>query len=203
MCFTTQLTSDITKLAIRFNTNTKHSFEYEPPGIAVGFSFPNAPVITNKDPSIIQIFSWGLIPGWAKDLSLRKNTLNARIETLAEKPSFRSYIDHRCLVLVDGFYEWKWLDAKGKQKQKYLMTAMDTEPYALGGLWNIWTNPLTGQTIENFTIVTMEANEQMAEIHNSKKRMPVVLGRDNEKNWLQGEPLDAFHRCPELQVTAV
>jgi putative SOS response-associated peptidase YedK len=62
------------------------------------------------------LYSWGLIPNWAKDDSIRKNTLNAKIETIHEKPSFRDVIQHRCLVLIDGFYEWKWLDEKGKHK---------------------------------------------------------------------------------------
>jgi putative SOS response-associated peptidase YedK len=92
----------------------------------------------------------------------------------------------RCLVLADGFYEWKWLDPKGKSKQKYLLTLPDNKAFAFAGLWNTWTNRNTGETLNTYTIITTAANELMSEIHNTKKRMPVILNPEAEKNWLDG-----------------
>lgn len=92
-----------------------------------------------------------------------------------EKPSFKDSINKRCLVIVDGFYEWQWLDKVGKSKQKYLITHKQDEPFAFAGLYNDWLNPATGDIRRTYTIVTTEANELMAEIHNNKKRMPVSL----------------------------
>jgi putative SOS response-associated peptidase YedK len=135
----------------------------------------------------IHLSHWGLIPHWAKDKELRKNTLNARIETIEEKPSFRSYVKNRCLVLIDGFYEYQWQDTKGKVKKPFLMTMPDGEPFALGGLFSHWTDKTSGDMLSTFTILTMDANEQMAEIHNTKKRMPLILRRDTEMDWLEGK----------------
>ncbi|MDH4261436.1 MAG: SOS response-associated peptidase [Spirochaetia bacterium] len=154
-----------------------------------GFQHPLTPVITNLDVHKIELYRWGLIPHWAKDDSIKKNTLNARSETLSEKPSFRSYIHQRCMVLVDGFFEWQWLDEKGKQKQKYLLALPKHEAFALAGLWSQWLNKATGETQNTYTILTMEANELLSKIHNSKKRMPMVLSPENEKEWLSGKTI--------------
>lgn len=132
---------------------------------------------------------WGLIPFWAKDNSIRKNTLNARFETLREKASFRSSLNNRCLVLSDGFYEWQWLDEKGKKKQKYLITRPNEEAFAFAGLYNDWIDKSTGEIVKTYTIITTKANELMANIHNTKKRMPFILSPEIEEAWLMGEEL--------------
>src|SRR5690606_32848026 len=106
----------VMQLENRFKARFSNPDEYYPT-IYNGFQHPKTPVITNADGHSIQMYNWGLIPYWAKDNSIRKNTLNARCETLSEKASFRSSMNNRCLVLSDGFYEWEWLDPKGKQKQ--------------------------------------------------------------------------------------
>ena len=149
-----------------------------------GFTHPKTSVITAQEPLKIQAYYWGLLPSWTDDISFRKNTLNAKIESIKEKPSFRDSISQRCLVLVDGFYEWQWLDSKGKSKQKYLISKPNGEVFALAGLWNAWTDKKTGETINTYTILTTEANELMSIIHNSKKRMPMVLSSEEEKVWL-------------------
>jgi putative SOS response-associated peptidase YedK len=87
--------------------------------------------------------------------------------------------------LLDGFYEWQWLDPKGKAKQQYLITRKDGEPFALAGLWSQWVNP-AGSTVNSYTIITTEARGIMREIHNSKLRMPVILQPDCERDWLAG-----------------
>jgi putative SOS response-associated peptidase YedK len=184
MCYYTKQAIAAEILEAQFKANFVEKASYKPNDQFNGFAFPQTPVITNQDGNTIQLFNWGLLPFWAKDSSFRKNTLNAKIETLSEKPSFRSSLDQRCLVLVDGFYEWKWLDDKGKTKQKYLITMPDAQPFALAGLWSVWTNKISGEVINTYTIVTTQANELMSEIHNTKKRMPMVLTAEEEQIWL-------------------
>ena len=117
----------------------------------------------------------------AKDTNIRKSTLNARLETIDQKPSFKPSLSKRCLVLADGFFERKWLDPKGKSKQKYLLTLPGEEAFAFAGLWNAWTNKSTEEVLNTYTIITTAANELMSEIHNTKKRMPVILNPETEK----------------------
>lgn len=93
-------------------------------------------------------------------------------------------------MLADGFYEWQWLDEKGKQKQKYELVLPGEEAFAFAGLYSDWANPATGETLHTFTILTTAANELLSKIHNSKKRMPVVLSAEGEAAWLDGrDPL--------------
>lgn len=191
MCFYTKQTKTATELKNRFKANFKQEHEYQPFGMVSGFAHPRVPVITHAAPHDIQLFTWGLLPSWAKDRSLQKNTLNARIETIAEKPSFRGYVNNRCLVLIDGFFEWQWLDEKGKQKQKYELSMQGHEAFALAGLWNEWIDKETGEVVPTFTILTTEATGIMAEIHNSKKRMPVMLPAEQEQTWIERGHFDS------------
>jgi putative SOS response-associated peptidase YedK len=189
MCFYFRMSKTAQELQHRFNATLKTKQLQRNDNAIVNynaFQFPATPVITNKDKHEIQFFQWGLIPAWAKNDDIRKHTLNARIETIHEKPSFKHSVKQQCLILADGFYEWQWLDEKGKQKQKYLITVEDNDAFAFAGLWNAWTNPLTGELINTYTILTTEANALMSEIHNSKKRMPFILSKNNEANWLNG-----------------
>lgn len=155
-----------------------------------GFSFPNTAVIKNDSPDIIDFFQWGLIPHWAKDTTIQKNTLNARIETIREKPSFRDCVNQRCIIPADGFYEWQWLDEKGKQKQKYLIHLPEDKLFGFAGLWSKWTDRTTGAILNTYTILTTDANPLLAEIHNSKKRMPVILHPDSKTDWLLDAKLE-------------
>lgn len=188
MCFHSKQSKSAQELKQRFKANFKDEHLFQP-AVYNGFQHPKTPIITNKQPSEIQLFNWGLITFWAKDDSMKKNTLNARIETINEKPSFRSSVTNRCLVLADGFYEWQWLDEKGKQKQKYELALPDNTPFAFAGLYSEWVDKSTGEIINTYTILTTEANELMSKIHNTKKRMPVILSADNELNWLNGHDL--------------
>ncbi len=170
-----------------------------------GFSFPETPIILDENPDEAILGNWGLIPVWAKNRDMQKSTLNARIDSLTEKPSFKHSVSNRCLVLVKGFYEWKWLDGKGKNKEKYFIQLDNgDEPFALGGIYNIWKDFETEETLTSFSIVTSNANELMAEIHNSKDRMPLVLNKKAEKAWLSERSVDNFafpHYSPELIAT--
>lgn len=186
MCFHSQQTSDAQKLKNRFKAEIKKSDEGQIKGIFNGFDHPRTPIILNSEPTLIQCVEWGLMPFWAKDRNLQDSTLNAKIETLQEKPSFKNILHRKCLVIVDGFFEWKWLDEKGKNKEKHLITMPDNEPFALAGLWSEWKDS-TGETLKTYTIITTEAKGIMREIHNSKLRMPVVLKPEIENDWLLGK----------------
>ena len=204
MCFYSRQTKKAIELINRYNARIVNELQLEMANEYNGFAFPKTPVITNRDKSIIEHLQWGLIPFWAKNDSIRQYTLNARIETLSEKPSFRESIKNRCLVIADGFYEWQWLDAKGKNKQKYLITLPDDELFSFAGLWSHWVNKETGEVVKSYTIVTTEANPLMSEIHNSKKRMPVILSRENESEWINGQAImDFAHPKVELVAKAI
>lgn len=165
-----------------------------------GFTFPKTPVIIDENPEIITHYHWGLIPSWAKDESIRQYTLNAKIETVKEKPSFKNSVNKRCLVLADGFYEWKWLDKQGRKKEKYLIKKPDNDAFAYAGLWSEWVDTETGEIIKTYTILTTEANKLMAEIHNHKKRMPIILKQEDEKNWLNHAEIEEFAFPYEIEL---
>lgn len=188
MCFFSKISKTAQEIENRFNAKFENYQDFKP-SFYNGFQFPYTPVITNIEQDKIKLFQWGLIPSWAKDDSIKKFTLNAKIETLNEKPSFKNSLNKRCLVISDGFFEWQWLDEKGKQKQRYLLTLPNKELFAFAGLWSEWTNKQNGEKIYSYTIITTEANELMSKIHNSKKRMPVILDFNHEKNWLNGNEL--------------
>lgn len=126
----------------------------------------------------LQLFRWGLIPSWAKDASIGSRLINARSETVSEKPSFRAAFRHRrCLVIADGFYEWQRQERK---KQPYYFLRQDKKPFGFAGLWENWQSP-DGEVIKTCTILTTEANELMRSIHD---RMPVILEAKNYDLWL-------------------
>lgn len=126
----------------------------------------------------LQMLRWGLIPSWAKDLSIGAKLINARAETVSEKPSFKSALkQRRCLIVADGFYEWQRQDGK---KQPYYFRLESGQPFAFAGLWEQWKSP-DGQTINSCTILTTEANDLLRSIHD---RMPVILDSKNYELWL-------------------
>lgn len=188
MCYNTKQTRTASALEARFKAKLKDSTKQIRSDRFIGFSFPETPVIASDKPSDISLFQWGLVPAWSKDIDIRKFTLNAKIETLDEKPAYRDVVQQRCLVLVDGFYEWQWLDNVGKRKKQFELSHENDEPFAMAGIWSQWTNPTNGQKLNSYSIVTTEADLFMAEIHNSKKRMPVTLNRELEMEWLNGKP---------------
>jgi putative SOS response-associated peptidase YedK len=185
MCFHTKQTKTAQELKHRFKALFEEEELYEATEVFNGFTYSPSPIITHQSIDQIQLFNWGLIPHWAKDNSIRQYTLNAQIETLSEKPSYKNVIQNRCLILIDGFYEWQWMDVKGKIKQKHLLHQPNNDAFALGGLWSECM--LNGEIQKTYTIVTTPANELMSEIHNIKKRMPLILNETLSSLWLQGE----------------
>jgi putative SOS response-associated peptidase YedK len=134
-------------------------------------------VISNETPETLSFFRWGLIPFWAKDPSIGYRMINAKAETIREKPSFRNaFRSRRCLVLSDGFYEWK----KNGEKIPYRILVNNGEPFAMAGVWEKWNSP-EGDTVHSFSIITTEPNTLMEKIHD---RMPVILKQEDEGKWL-------------------
>lgn len=149
-------------------------------GLVNGFEFPEKPIIRKHD---ILNMQWGLIPHWAKDKSIAKYNLNARSETVFDKPSFREAIlKRRCLVPANGFVEWQHIE---KVKQPWLIKLKNREDFCFAGIWESYLHPIDNTVLETFSILTTDANPLMARIHNSKKRMPVILPTDEmEDEWL-------------------
>lgn len=162
---------------------------------ASGFSHPKLLVFTNLAPFKPQAFSWGLIPSWTKDREAAKTisniTLNARGETIFDKPSFRAAAkSKRCLIMVDSFFEHHHL---GKQTFPFRIALKNEEPITLAGLWEEWTDKETGELVQTCSIVTTVGNEVMSKIHNNPKaegpRMPVILPQHIQDKWL--EPINS------------
>lgn len=151
-----------------------------------GFSRAKGEVITAEDFNKFQFFHWGLVPHWSKKwddvMGPSYNTLNARAETVFTTKSYEHCIDkQRCLIPVSGFFES--MDVKGK-KYPHLIKVKNEDMYCLAGIYDYWTNPETNEKVGTYSILTVEANELMAKIHNIKKRMPVVIPKDLEAAWL-------------------
>ncbi|WP_439883453.1 SOS response-associated peptidase [Pontibacter sp. MBLB2868] len=156
--------------------------EYQAPARYNAAPSQSLPVVTADEPEKLQLFSWGLLPNWANDRSQTNKPINARAETLLEKPSFRGLISRRrCLVPADGFYEWR---KTGDGKVPYRFLLKSEALFSFAGLWDEWTDPETGEVVDSFTIITTEANELMRPIHD---RMPVLLHPQEEELWLSGE----------------
>ena len=143
----------------------------------------------------LAIMRWGLIPSWAKDPTIGSKLINARGESVAEKPSFRAALRaRRCLIVADGFYEWQAQD--DGPKQPLFITLQDRQPFGLAGLWERWTEPESGETVTTCTIITTAPNALMATIHN---RMPVILPREAYAAWLDPAQTDSQRVVPLLK----
>jgi putative SOS response-associated peptidase YedK len=143
---------------------------------------PTQPILglPNSDPNRLELFSWGLIPFWAKDPSIGSQMCNARAETVTEKNSYKHAIRRRrCLIPADGFYEWKHIP-RLKTKQPMYIRMKEGKPFAFAGLWEIWNSP-DGSEIRSATVITTSPNSIVEPIHN---RMPVILKREDYQRWL-------------------
>lgn len=151
---------------------------------------PSQPVavIPNTGDNILSMYQWGLIPSWSKDPAIGGRMINARAESLAEKPSFRNaYRRRRCLILADGFYEWKQSPGL-KSKQPVYIRLINNHPFAFAGLWEHWTSP-DGSEIRSCTIITTQPNSLLLTIHN---RMPVILPTETFSQWITPADLPAI-----------
>ena len=154
-----------------------------------------------QDAPEVAMLRWGLVPFWARDPSIGNRMINARAETVAEKPSFRNaYKKRRCLILADGFYEWR---KEGDGKTPYFISLADSSPFAFAGLWENWNSKENDESLQTAAIITTAATEFMAQLH---QRMPVVLGPDQADRWLGGDPellSEAIGNSPKFQAWPV
>lgn len=139
-------------------------------------------VLTHPEERRVEMFKWGLIPSWAKDASIGNRLINARVETVAEKPAFRAAFDRRrCLVLADGFYEWQRSDNK-RRSQPYYFHLRDSAPFAFAGLYEVWRDPAEdNEKVLSCTLLTGPANDVVGPVHD---RMPVILTGEALWRWL-------------------
>jgi putative SOS response-associated peptidase YedK len=203
MCGRVRLASDYSEIKIRlkFAANAPAP-NYEPDWNKP----PTAPMLVAirsiDGERIPKMMKWGLIPHWAKDDKLAYTTFNARSEELTTKPAFKDAWKRgqRCLVVTNGFYEWKKLDEKGKKKQAYAVAMADDAEMVMAGLWSTWRNPANGEEILSCTVLTCAPNAAMAELHD---RMPMILGESYWPKWLGEEPasepelLALLRPCPD------
>jgi len=185
MCFNASLAQKAEILEKMFNAhiddnNLKNVY------FQSAFALPFWPVLKTEEPSRFQFLQWGLIPYWEKNIEManqiRFKTLNARFETLNEKPSYRHSADNkRCGVVVDGYFEWKEVDGK---KHPYYLHMPDKSPFLLAGIWDRWINRENSNIFETFSVVTTKAIGIAEEVHNTKKRMPFILNKKNMSIWM-------------------
>ncbi len=184
MCGRSSLTKTEKELEERFKSSfySDELIRYNPlPNYNVAPSHYH-PVITNTEPDKFHFFRWGLIPFWAKDQKIGYKMINARVETLMQKPAFKTpLLKRRCIVPFDGFYEWK--KEKDGTKTAYRIVLKQTEIFSMAGLWEKWTNE-KGEDIFSFTVITQAPNSLMSKIHD---RMPAILNPEEERLWLEND----------------
>ena len=155
-----------------------------------GFDFLPSPIVTAENKGELLPFNWGLIPWWTKGLDaglkLRVQTLNCISEEMYDKPAFRDSAKEgiRCLIPCSGFFEWRWMDEKGKSKVPYYISMPGQKAFSIAGLYSTFRDRSTEQRFPTYTVLTTRANSMMEKIHNSKKRMPVIIPREYEQDWL-------------------
>lgn len=196
MCYFVEINLSRQELEKRFNVPALHDPRYMQSNLLSAFTKPFLPAIPQEDPGAIRYFQWGLIPGWVKDRQtadkISLSTFNARAEGIFEKASFRSSARHkRCMVCVHGFFEWHHTE---RDKIPYYIKRKDNRAFALAGLYESWTDRQTGEIIDTISIITTRANPMLEKIHNSKKRMPVILDEKDEIHWI-----DPSKNRPDLE----
>jgi putative SOS response-associated peptidase YedK len=185
MCFTLSIQVDKHRLEKSLNARFKGDFNFEPAYFLSAFDFPIVPVKTIENLNYLLPMQWGLIPEWTKNsneaLQIRSKTLNARFESLLEKPSFQKSVSKRCIVPATGFFEWQHI---GGKKIPWFIGLLNEEVMQLAGVYSSWTNTITGEIINTFSIITTPANPLLEKIHNTKKRMPAILTPNGADRWL-------------------
>ena len=185
MCFTVNVNLIKEELENRYGATLIDPDSYRPSYYYHAFALPSMPVICSGDTSRIKLLKWGLIPSFTSNSEqaniIRYKTFNARAESLEKKPSFSSaFQTKRCIIPVKGFYEWQHV---GNDKIPWYIYNAEDEIISLAGIYDDWVENTTGEVLSTFSIITTEANEMMAEIHNSGKRMPAILDKTAEIRW--------------------
>ncbi len=203
MCGRFSLTLSAEQIAARFGVSIPEGYR---PRYNIAPTQEIIALVVDTQGRRFETFRWGLIPRWAKDPKIGNKLINARAETLFEKPSFRDAArSRRCLIVADGFYEWRQTP-QGKRAPVYVRLK-SKEPFGFAGLWDVWRSP-EGQTLKTCTIITTEPNELIRPIHD---RMPVIVPRELEELWLDPSPKAPGelarvlrpYRAEELELFAV
>ncbi len=186
MCFSVNVNLVRDELENRYNASFPDRDRYQPSYYYHAFSLPELPAICSGSPGIVKLLRWGLIPSWIRNQDdakeIRYKTFNARAESVSSKPSYsKSFKSRRCILPVKGFFEWQHA---GNEKIPWYIWHTGEEIFSIAGLYDTWVETNTGETLDTFSIITTEANDLLAVIHNSKKRMPVILDREGEKRWI-------------------
>lgn len=186
MCFTVNVNLIKEEIEERYGVNFPGKYRYEPSYYYHAFGLPELPAICSGNPASLRFLKWGLVPSWIETVAdaeeIRLKTFNARAEGIDRKPSFSaSFKSKRCIIPVRGFYEWQHT-ANGKIP--WYIYGSDDGIISLAGLYSEWAQSSTGELWCTFTVITTDANKMMADIHNSKKRMPVILSGQPEKKWI-------------------
>jgi putative SOS response-associated peptidase YedK len=179
MCGRFTLTATIEEIMDRFEVQSFLEQEYYSPSYNIAPSQSVLAVINDGKSNRMGFLKWGLIPTWTKDMSIGNKMINARAETLSEKPSFRNaFKKKRCLIIADSFYEWQRHDDKSKTPMRIQLKAKKL--FAMAGIWENWKSP-EGKALYSCSVITTGPNELMKDIHD---RMPAILKPDDEKIWL-------------------
>ncbi len=186
MCFSVNVNLVRDELEERYGVTFPNRDRYEPSYYYHAFGLPELPAICSGSPDKIQLLRWGLIPSWTRSASdaeaIRFRTFNARAESITSRPSFSgSFRSKRCLIPAKGFFEWQHA---GDVKIPWYIYHADEEIMSFAGLFDQWVETKTGEVFNTFSIITTDANDLLAVIHNSKKRMPVILDRKYEFKWI-------------------
>jgi len=203
MCFTVNVNLIKEELENRYGATLIDPDKYRPSYYYHAFGLPKIPAICSSEPSSISLLQWGLIPSWTRSKEdaniIRYKTFNARAESIDKKPSFSGSIkSKRCIIPISGFYEWQHA---GKDKIPWYICHAGNEILSVAGIYDEWAESSTGEVLTTFSIITTDANELMAEIHNSAKRMPVLLDKSSESAWTSKsspleEVLSLLRPCP-------
>lgn len=194
MCYHKSQKQEVSVLADYYSVEYQEILKeiYSPIYHENGFDFKPGPVVTAGKPKELQLFNWGLLPFWVKDLpsglKLRTQTLNCISEEMYDKASFKDAAKEgkRCLIPCTGFYEWRWADPEDKKSKKYpyFINIPDQPIFSIAGLYSKWKDRAAGTEYFTYTVLTTKANGFMSKIHNTKQRMPVIIPRQYEKDWL-------------------
>lgn len=209
MCYYASVKTTSAQLVADLHTPFERAEEFTGIVRANGFSHPVLPVLSIDNGRSINMYTWGLIPHWVKDwdsaVKLRRQTLNCISEEVFEKPSFRdSIMKRRCIIPVTGFFEWKHV---GKSKLPYFIHPKEQPYFYLMGLYSFWTDPATRDVLPTFTILTGKANVLMADIHNTKKRQPLMIDKRNIDAWISPDlpksgVIELMQPCDDREMAA-
>ncbi len=209
MCFSVNVNLVKEELEERYGVDFPDKYRYEPSYYYHAYGLPEIPAICSDNSSQIRLLKWGLIPSWVRTAEdadeIRLKTFNARSESIDSKPSFSSsFKSKRCIIPVKGFFEWQHI---GKEKIPWYIYSTDNQILTIAGLYSEWTHPESRAIISTFSIITTDANDLMAEVHNSKKRMPAIIDRSVEKRWIDlslspAEALAMLKPCPSDALKA-